>query len=275
MASEQGVARDIYLRYSGLTPKDRAIQYAKMKSAMGGKKVILVATAGSDIGLDLSFRWGFREDSSFDSVLQIRGRISRGCEYPDAELYVFRFNQDYLDDMDIHNNPAFQASRRAFRNRTETHGDLSPLYCTSMFSDEISNIHKQRLEEARVCRAMWESGAFEGLEDNFHLISSPMLHLVIDRGIAGKMRAGEFVRYSDIQTNTVNIFASQENLKMISGIIAPIEPVEPEEDYDGRRMAPKRSQGDMYEWEGEYDPENYGIYADPVFGVCQVKTLVV
>ena len=266
--------RKVYLRYSGLSPKDRKLQLKQIKSDIKeGKSIILVATEGADVGLDLSFRHSFKELSSFNGILQIRGRTNRNCEFKNSKLIIFELQKCPLDDGEkFHNNPSLTKRAMAFKSNPTIHKDISPSYCTLMVEQEISEMTKSDEDDSiKFCQHFFNKN-FEFMDEDFKLISAPSVSVLVDKTIFGKMMQNEKVRWSEIQENIVNLIASPYQMEKIESLLVPLEQdenknfnisekkeagksIEGSEDEDDNK--PKYNQ--LYFWAGEYDSE-YGIF---------------
>jgi CRISPR-associated endonuclease/helicase Cas3 len=94
-----------------------------------------VATSCVEAGVDFSFRTAFRESCGLTSLLQTAGRVSRGGEYPDAEVWDFRHDESGF--LNLH--PHFKTSRRVLAELFAEHGDeLGPQHCTEALRREIN-----------------------------------------------------------------------------------------------------------------------------------------
>ncbi len=77
---------------TALAPKDRESilkQVEQQLSKKNSKDWALVATSCVEAGVDLSFRYAFRERFSVASLIQTGGRVNRNCEYEQSTIYDF------------------------------------------------------------------------------------------------------------------------------------------------------------------------------------------
>jgi len=274
--------RTVYLRFSGSVPEDRSIQFEEIKEKIKKEPIIVVATQGSDIGLNISFFVGFKELSSYDSISQMKGRINRGCEYTGSFLHVFKLcKEPNGDGVEYKNNPSFKRQAAIFELEKELHKSVSPEYSTYIASKEIVSMPKDAKDQmSRLCH-LWNSKSFEDFGDEFALINMPMIHLLIDDNIFEKMKRGVYVPYNEIQANIVNLIWGKDVMDKLKDKIVLIDDelkkIEEEEEKeneveDGKKK--KHKHFGLYYWKGVYDSKNFGIFADPIFGLLKLKTLI-
>lgn len=272
--------RKVYLRFSGVASGDRDRQYVNVKRDVDNQEpVIVVATQGSDIGLDLSFFCGFKESSSYDSIVQMLGRINRGCEFEGSFLHIFKFCEEPNEDgRKYRNNPAFAGKTDIFESEIELHKHMSPEYSTHIAEREVDNMSSGVQDKMKAYIGMWDRMDFEDFGDSFSLISMPMIHIIINPDIFEKMKRGEYVPYSLLQSNIVNLIWSEKHMELLKDHLISVQEVlddgEVEEEEYGKQK-PKNNTFGLYYWKGVYDPEVFGIFADPVFEMVELKTLIV
>lgn len=88
--------------------RDLVVQRIKQRLRDGVEDWTLVATSCVEAGMDFSFRSGFRERASTASLIQVAGRVSRGDEHEDAEVWDLLLRDDLF-----RSNPAVQVARDA------------------------------------------------------------------------------------------------------------------------------------------------------------------
>jgi CRISPR-associated endonuclease/helicase Cas3 len=101
---------DVLHLSTALAPVHRDLIVERIKRRLQGRTEdwALVATSCVEAGMNFSFRTGFRERASTASLIQIGGRVSRGDEFEDAEVWDILF----LDDR-FRSNPSVSISRQA------------------------------------------------------------------------------------------------------------------------------------------------------------------
>lgn len=196
----------------------------------------LVATSCVEAGMDFSFRAGFRERSSTSSLIQIGGRINRGDESFDAEIWDILLRDDQFRD-----NPSLTISRRSLDYFTIN--DLN-----SMAPDQLATIAMRRewtsgAEEKAKQLVDYEAGMeYPSVSKDCHVIDSDTRTVLIDRSLAEAIRRGDKVSKTEIMKYSVQIWAHK-----IAKLA--LEPV-----IDERRS----SDSGMYLWAYEYDPDFLG-----------------
>ena len=271
-------SRKIYLRFSGLSPKDRIAQFEKIKAdIIEQKPIIVIATQGSDIGLDISFYCGFKESSNYDSISQMKGRINRGNEFEKSFLHIFRLSKCPNGGTEIfYNNPAFKHKTEIFESEVKLQKSMSPEYSTYIAEKEIDRMSIPSKDKMNSLIRMWDHKEFENFGDNFSLIDMPMMHLLINPDLFAKMKKDEYVPYNELQNNIVNVIWSEKNMDLLRDHIVLVDD-ELGINNEGEDTDNKEKKGfyGLYFWKGAYDPENFGIFADPIWGLVDLKTLIV
>jgi len=230
--------RDVLHLSTALAPAHRDLIVERVKLRLRDKieNWTLVATSCVEAGMDLSFRTGFRERASTASLIQIGGRVSRGDEFIDAEVWDL-----LLRDDQFRNNPVVSISRRAL--------DYFTL-------DELNRMHPFELATTAMKRE-WTSGAEEkareliehenGMEYpnvsmESRVIDTDTRTVIIDKSLAEAVRKGEKVSRVEIMRYSVQIWASKIDK-------LALEPVTPDRQSSG---------SDVYFWGYEYDPDFLG-----------------
>jgi len=229
---------DVLHLSTALAPFHRDLIVKKVKSWLS-KKInnwTLVATSCVEAGMDLSFRIGFRERASTSSLIQIGGRVSRGDEYVNGEVWDL-----LLSDDQFRSNPVMTIPRRALNYFT---------------ADELNSLHPFELATTAMKRE-WTAGAEEkarllikyeeGMEypsvsKECRVIDIDTRTVIIDKSIAEAIRKGERVSRVDLMMNSVQIWASKiEKLHL--------------ENVTHRGYS---SGSDLYYWNYDYDPDFLG-----------------
>jgi len=261
---ENSSGRKVYLRYSALAPVDRERQFENIKRDLeDGKDIILVATQGADIGLDISFRNGLKEASSSHSVMQMMGRINRNCEYKDSSLFVFKMKKDPDGNGEIKGNPSIKSATEVFLDNVEDGFIISPDVCTETAQKEVDKMENKVRKEMEIAYKCFEDKAFEDIDNNFKMINMPTLKILVNRGIYDRIIKGDFVKWHDIQENVVTIYRTEGNLKKFGHFLTPIiTPKLNDKEGDDKEA---EEESDLFVWNGEYDSENEGIMKDRIF----------
>jgi CRISPR-associated endonuclease/helicase Cas3 len=134
-ARNQGT--DVEHLSTALCPADREITLRRVKENLCSDRRdwTLVATSCVEAGVDFSFRTAFRESCGLTNLLQTAGRVSRGGEYPDAEVWDFRHDESGF--LNLH--PHFKTARKVLGDLFVEHGaNLGPQHSTEALQREIN-----------------------------------------------------------------------------------------------------------------------------------------
>lgn len=122
---------------TALCPADREITLRRVKENLRSewRDWTLVATSCVEAGVDFSFRTAFRESCGLVNLLQTAGRVSRGGEHSDAEVWDFRHDESGF--LNLH--PHFKTSRKVLADLFAKHGtNLGPQHCTEALRRELN-----------------------------------------------------------------------------------------------------------------------------------------
>lgn len=206
------IANDLYNIYgrdvvehlsSALTPRDRGDVIKRIKSRLDDESDTnwtLVATSCVEVGVDLSFRTGFRELSSLLSLLQAAGRVNRHGLYQYAEIWSFSLQDDSM----LRQNPAFAYSREVLKEYFEKGIHISPELSTQSMNDEI--IRNDSCIEKMEKLIEWEDDLkFPEVDKEFTVIDSDTVQVVVDGSLATAIACGEG-NWKQLQQNSVSIY---------------------------------------------------------------------
>jgi CRISPR/Cas system-associated endonuclease/helicase Cas3 len=260
--------RKIYLRYSASAPKDRERQLLKIKEDLNNDRdIILIATEGSDVGLDISFRHGFKEYSSTHSALQIAGRINRNCEYLDSKLFIFELEKNPDGNGKLNSNPALKSAKEVFLDIISSGIPISPELCTDAEQKNIFKYKKSSVESMEEMYNAYYKRNYEDLDSLFNIINVSTIKILTDKNVYNKIIEGD-VKWHDIQESIVTIYDTEKNREKYSSYLKPIIMPKLNEEDDSEET-------DLYFWNGLYDRENEGIMLDPVFKGFPANGLIV
>lgn len=229
---------DVLHLSTALAPVHRDLIVQRIKRRLQGKTEdwALVATSCVEAGMDFSFRTGFRERASTASLIQIGGRVCRGDEFEDAEVWDILF----LDDR-FRSNPSVSISRQAL--------DRFTLY-------ELNQMHPAELATSAM-RREWTCGSDEKarklIEDEDRMeypivstqcrvIDTDTRTVIIDESLAGAVRKGEKVSRHELMRYSVQIWADKIKKLALQPAI-----------QDSRSEDSK-----IYVWQYDYDPDFLG-----------------
>ena len=191
------IANDIRNRYgrdkvehlsSALKPEDREKSIDRIKIRLADKTDddwILVATSCVEAGVNFSFRIGFREISSLLSLLQASGRISRGGEYPDAQMWSFTMQDELL----LKRNPVVRHSAEILQSYFKKKVIIEPDLSTKSIRDELLQYDEDAKKRKRLAENE-EALAFESVANEFKVIDSDTVPVVVDPAVAQKIIYG-------------------------------------------------------------------------------------
>lgn len=233
---------DVLHLSTSLAPAHRDLVVGRIKQRLrdGIEDWTLVATSCVESGMDFSFRSGFRERASTASLIQVGGRVSRGDEHDDAEVWDL-----LLQDDRFRSNPAVKVARTAVECFSE---------------DELNRLPPADLA-TQAMRREWTAGAddkarhlvkaeqemeYPEVTDRCRVIESDTVTVVIDPGLAQAVRKHKKVSKFELLQYSVQIWARKT--KELG-----LEPI-------GRA-------DDLYEWIHPYDPDFLGYMA----GVLQLQ----
>jgi CRISPR-associated endonuclease/helicase Cas3 len=223
---------------TALAPAHRDLIVERVKLRLRDKieNWTLVATSCVEAGMDFSFRTGFRERASTASLIQIGGRVSRGNEFSDAEVWDI-----LLRDNLFRNNPAVSISRKAL-----DHFTLDDLNKKASF--ELATIAMRREwtsgaeEKARKLTEYEEQMEYPAVSKECRVIDTDTRTVIIDESITDAIRKGKKISKTEIMRYSVQIWA--DKIDRLS-----LEPV----------LSDKQGLGPcLYFWNYEYDPDFLG-----------------
>lgn len=236
--SMRKAGHDVLHLSTALAPVHRNLLVERVKSRLRSrtKDWTLVATSCVEAGMNFSFRVGFRERASTASLIQIGGRISRGDEFEDAEVWDI-----LLGDNRFAINRAMTISRQALDRFT---------------TDELNHMHPAELATCAM-RREWTSGAekkakeliklergmeYPSVSKECRVIEADTRTVIIDEPLAEALRKGEKVSRLEVMRYSVQIWARKiDRLRL--------EPL--------TRNA-SSSDSNIYLWPYGYDPDFLG-----------------
>lgn len=221
---------------TALAPAHREPIIGKVKQKLreGAEDWTLVATSCVEAGMDFSFRTGFRERASAASLIQIGGRVSRGDEHKDAEVWDI-----LLRDDGFRSNPQFTVSRQALDR---------------IHLDELNVLGRSELA-TRAMRDEWTYGSEDKARELVEaekkmeyptvaklcrVIEADSRTVIVDGKLVEALRQHRKVSKLDLLRYSVEIRASRLN---------------------ALRLKPIDQAGDLYLWPYDYDREFLGYMA--------------
>jgi len=233
--------QDVLHLSTALAPahRDLIVKRVKLRLKKKIKEWTLVATSCVEAGMDFSFRTGFRERASTASLIQIGGRVSRGNEFSDSEVWDI-----LLRDDQFRSNPTMMTPRTALDRFT---------------LDELNQLHPAEMATLAMARE-WTSGAedkarqlikdeenmeYPSVSKQCRVIVADTMTVVIDKSLAEAVRNGAVVSKNELMQYSVQIWANKiEKLALPS-----------------LTYGPRSLDSDLYEWHYDYDSGFLGYMA--------------
>ena len=201
---------------TALTPEDRSKTIHRIKKRLENNSDTgwtLVATSCVEVGVDFSFRTGFREIASLLSLLQAAGRVNRNGIVENAQMWSFSMQ----DDGELTRNGSLECSADILKGYFEKEISIVPELSTRSMNDEI--IRDDRC--MRTIRHLLEQeGAmqFQTIDREFQVIGADTVPVVVDPSFAELVKQGKG-DWQTLQKQTVSIRRSsikRWNLKEIA-----------------------------------------------------------
>lgn len=229
---------DVLHLSTALAPAHRDIIVERIQLRLRDKikRWTLVATSCVESGMNFSFRTGIRERASAASLIQMGGRIRRGDEFEDAQVWDILVRDDLF-----RTNPAFTVARQALDRFT---------------LDELSSLHPSDLATLAM-RREWTFGAekkakslikdeqgmeYPSVSKQCRVIDADTRTVVIDACLAEAIRKGKKISRTELMRYSVQLWATKIDKLQL-------EPICPNGDSSGMGI---------YEWPYEYDPDFLG-----------------
>lgn len=229
----------IFHMSSYLTPADREIILKSIHVALQGtEKILLIATSVVECGIDFSFEIGFREQGSLMSTIQFGGRVNRNKEKPNAYVYEFQLNPQFVRASGTFSiNPALTSTISARLGLP-----IDPDSCTNAIKNEISIRNLPDLVNHE------NFYRFRLIQEDFTVIDNLTISVIINKDIVDRMKQGLKVEPVEISRNSISIYRNKINPANANNWLPFVDTFNVEGD-------------DVIYWVGPYDKEIYGAYA--------------
>jgi CRISPR-associated endonuclease Cas3-HD len=146
----------------------------------------LVATSCVEAGVDFSFRTGFREISSLLSLLQASGRVNRHGDIQNAEMWSFSLQDNPM----LPPNRGLEVSRTVLLDYFKKDVVITPELSSKAMNDEI-NYNDVCLKYMEKILEDEEAMEFKTIEDEFKVIDSDTVTVVVDEELCNQIRYGK------------------------------------------------------------------------------------
>ncbi len=229
---------DVLYLSTSLAPAHRDLIVDRVKLRLLDKieNWTLVATSCVEAGMDFSFRTGFRERSSTASLIQIGGRVSRGDEFIDAEVWDL-----LLRDDQFRYNPVMTISRQAldrFALDELNHMPPAELATTAMRREWTSGAEEKAQQLIKDENRM----EYPSVSKEIRVIDTDTRTVIIDKSLAEAIRNHEKVSRIELSRYSVQIWASKIDK-------LALEPI---------TRNRQSSDSELYFWSYDYDPDFLG-----------------
>lgn len=218
---------------------------------------VLVATSCVESGLDFSFRTGFSEERSLESLSQTSGRVSRKMEYDCSVVYNFILRGDLKTE-----NPSFVVSSRVLHEIFENGEEISPELCTAAYWRELEQTFGGKSFEKAVDLVRAERTlSMKQVSADFRVINTPATPVLISSGIferfiVGEMEGSPWTLQEQMQQESVQIFSSK--LEKGQYPIVPLSDFVEHDLFETNREWERFPPEDIYIWAGGYDKDFLG-----------------
>lgn len=213
---------------TSLTPNDRDATLIRIKNRLrddNDQDWTLVATSCVEAGVDFSFRTGFRERASLNSLLQTSGRVNRNGEFGTANVWDIQL----VHDDRLRRHPAFADSAIVLGELFEK-GMVSAENCTYAMQREIRRVGMH--SAAELIQKLEAKRQFAEVEKLFRVIDSNTVIAVVDPVLKRRLRNREKVSFQEMQDGSVQVYSN----RAVDFAVAPM---------------PERP--GVYEWTLDYD----------------------
>jgi CRISPR-associated endonuclease Cas3-HD len=213
---------------TALTPIDREETLKRVRQRLKNvddNNWTLIATSCVEAGVNISFRNGFRELCSLLSLLQTSGRVNRGGEYNDSQIWSFKISETGL----FKAHPQFKDSAEILKKYFEDGESISPDLSTRSIRDEL--IRSGKTEKYFKKLLLEEKNLnFPMIEEEFKVINADTRLVAVDKDMIEAIKNHKAIDWSELQKKSVRIWGYKLEKLRISEIA-----------------------GGIYEWDRKYD----------------------
>lgn len=190
---------------TSLTPNDRERTLTRIKKRLRDSEDIdwtLVATSCVEAGVDISFRTGFRERASLNSLLQTSGRVNRNGEFGTSNVWDIQLIHDHR----LRRHPAFEDSAIVLGELFDK-GMVSPANCTYAMQKEIRRTGMST--QADLIQKSEAKRQFVEVESLFRVIDSNTIVAVVDPELKRQLHNRVRVSFQALQNGSVQIYSNR------------------------------------------------------------------
>jgi CRISPR-associated endonuclease/helicase Cas3 len=237
---------------TALAPVHRGLIVERVKLRLQEKieDWTLVATSCIEAGMNFSFHTGFRERSSTASLIQVGGRVNRGDEFEDAEVWDLLLGDDRLSK-----NLALTVSRSALdRISVDELNQMRPdCLATCAMSREWT------FDAAAKARQLIKDEncmEYKQVSQQCRVIDADTRTVIIDPSLAESVKKGEKVSSTELMKYSVQIWACKIDFNKLA-----LEPL---------THSNCKDDSTIYQWPYDYDPDFLGYMK----GVLKLKEFI-
>lgn len=190
---------------TALAPVHREATLSRIRSRLNDEfdtDWTLVATSCVEAGVDISFRTGFRERSSLNSLLQTSGRVNRSGEYGTADVWDIQLVFDHR----LRKHPAFEDAAIVLAQLFDE-DSVAPQFCTEAMRQEIRRSGMKN--DAKLLVEAEAKQLFVEVQTRFKVIDSNTDVAVVLPLLKKRLRANEHVTFQDLQNGSVQIYSNR------------------------------------------------------------------
>jgi len=229
---------DVLHLSTALAPIHRSliVERVKRKLHNGSPDWTLVSTSCVEAGMNFSFRIGFRERASTSSLIQIGGRVNRGDEFNDAEVWDLLIKDDCFSI-----NPSLTISRQAldYFSISELNYMHPAQLATFAYRREWSFGAK---EKARQLINYEEKMEYPSVAKECRVIDADTRIVIIDKALVESIQKGDRISKDELLNYSVQIWANKIEKLSLTPVI----------------KGNQSSDTCLYYWPYEYDPNFLG-----------------
>lgn len=200
-----GLKRSVEHISTALSPDDRdsILELVSLRlKDKSDRDWTLVATSCVEAGVDFSFRVGFRERSTLNSLLQTAGRVNRSGKYENSVMWDF----ELIHDEQLRAHPALEVSSIVVGQLFDE-GKISPDFCTEAMKREIGFAGFK--DEAKMLCESESALECREVANKFRVIDSDTVTAIVSVKLLKRIQRGEKVRFVELQRGSVQIYRNR------------------------------------------------------------------
>ena len=199
---------------TAICPAHRAVIISRIKQRLRNRwdnDWTLVATSCVEAGVDFSFRTAFRESCGLTSLLQIAGRVNRGGEFTEAEVWDFRHDESGF--LNLH--PSFKSSRKVLSDLFAKYGEyLGPQHCTEALCREVNSGFGETERTARQIIDAEKNENYPQVAQDCRIITADTRTVLVSQELINRFRTndpGRFPSSREVIRYSVQVWPNKLN----------------------------------------------------------------